>query len=152
MARNKARHSGLFQNGNQAAAGVKDRGWEQRRANKDYTDAVRELFAKPVDLLVPENWPKDPKQWTEAQDLALRHLSLAKAGSLEIGTMMIERAEGKVPRAPEDREADAANAGKLLAGMNALTGINALKMALGMKVIDTQVIPEERKQLGPKSS
>lgn len=83
------------------------------RKSDAYSKAIRELF-ETKEKGMPTGW--DPQQLTEAQALAMRHLAMAKAGHPLIGTMIVDRAEGKVAIAAEDREALAAGSGlRLLA-------------------------------------
>jgi hypothetical protein len=112
---------------------------EKVQSSKPYSRAVRELLDAPEGG-IPESWDPDPKKRTEAQRLAMVHMAMAASGNVQIGMIVIDRAEGKVPQAAEDREAviKAGEGVKMLAG---LLGIDMLK------VIDTEVIDDKR--LGP---
>lgn len=109
---------------------------------KLYSQAVRHLLATSLSQLVPDGWPADRKDWTHAQELAERHMALALSGDTDTAQMLISRAEGKVPMAPEDRASGEEQA-RLLGGDTAL---NSLRLALGMqRVMDVQVIDEAPK-------
>ncbi len=115
----------MFEKGNRAAAGT-DRTPRTPR-NKPYSEAARQLLECPIGRY-PEGWPEDRKLWTNAQEMAERHITLARSGDLDVARLMIGRVEGKEPMAPEDREA-ATEGGGLFGGLSAL---NALRAALGM--------------------
>lgn len=83
-----------------------------------FSRAVRELLDANGGL--PEGW--DAKKLTGAQDLAMRTLDLARSGSAPHLTIIVDRAEGKAPIAPEDREAIMAN-GQAVDPLMALYGI-----------------------------
>ena len=104
---------------------------EKVQSSKPYSRAVRELLdAK--EQSTPEGWTQP---FTEAQALAMIHVSMAKAGDRQIGLMVIDRAEGKVPQAEEDREA----AIKSGVGVKMLAELLGIDMSI--PVID--VTPEE---------
>lgn len=106
---------------------------ERVQSSKPYSRAVRELMdAKEGGL--PEGW--DHTRLTEAQVLAMTHFAQAKGGNVQVGMMIVDRAEGKVPQAAEDREA------ALAAG----TGIKMLAELLGLRdlgnVQDAEIVPQ----------
>jgi hypothetical protein len=111
---------------------------------KAYTDAVRQLLDTPVDQVHPDGWPEKRKDWTNAQELAERHLVMARSGDMAVAHLIIERAEGKLPTAPEDREGMVGALGALVSGMTAL---NRLRMALGMPTeeepLDAEIVLPE---------
>lgn len=82
-----------------------------------FTIAIREL-AECEENAVPESWGK---KRTEAQGLAERVMSLAKAGSPQHLAIALDRMEGKAPMAPEDRDVLMAN-GTGIARLLALFG------------------------------
>lgn len=100
--------------------------------SKPYSKAVRELLGA-LEGGLPEGW--DHAKLTEAQSLAMVHMAQAKGGNVQIGMVIIDRAEGKVPQAAEDREA-AIKAGEGVAALASLLGIDM------RKVIDTEVIED----------
>lgn len=63
------------------------------------------------------------------------HVSMARAGNVQVGMMIVDRAEGKVPQAAEDREA-AIKAGT---GVKLLAELLEINM---MEVVDAEVIPQ----------
>ena len=109
---------------------------------KEYSRAVRELFGL-AEGVYPDTWPADRKQWSRAQKMADKHYELSKAGTPESGgwaRLLIERAEGRVPHAPEDRDAMLRKAG--MEAESRADGLSALLAALGMKrdAIDSEVV------------
>jgi hypothetical protein len=96
--------------------------------SRPYSRALREL------LDAPEG--KNPDHWTqpltEAQRLAMVHLSMARAGDPKIGPMVIERAEGKIPMPAEDKQ------GAVIGGQ----GVSRLLELLGIQVLDVKIEPE----------
>ena len=114
---------------------------ERVQSSKPYSRAVRELL-EAKETSIPLNWDKE--NLTEAQALAMVHMSQAKSGNVQVGLMIIDRAEGKVPQAAEDREA----------AIKAGTGIKLLAELLGLPtvdVIDAEIV-EEQKCLEPSST
>lgn len=101
-------------------------------SSKPYSRAVRELLdAK--EGSVPQNW--DQENLSEAQSLAMVHISMAKAGNVQVGMMVVDRAEGKVPQAAEDRDAQ----------IKAGTGIKLLAELLGLELVDVkdaEIVPQ----------
>lgn len=95
---------------------------------KAYSKAVRELFDAKHEDRFPQEWGPRPG-WTNAQELVERHFVLALAGSEQHAKLLIDRAEGRVPMAPEDRESQEKQAASLGAGMTAL---QQLQLALGL--------------------
>lgn len=72
------------------------------------------------------------------------HVSMAKAGNVQVGMMVVDRAEGKVPQAAEDRDA----------AIKAGTGIRVLASLLGMDlkdVIDAEVVSGPDQGAGEKA-
>jgi hypothetical protein len=106
---------------------------EKVAGSKPYSTAVRQLMISREGGL-PEGW--DHANLTEAQSLAMVHMSQAKGGNVQVGLMLVDRAEGKVPQAAEDREAT----------LKAGEGVRALASLLGidmLKVIDVEVEDKE---------
>lgn len=108
---------------------------EKVQSSRPYSKALRELLdAK--EGTNPLTWDRD--NLTEAQALAMVHISQAKSGNVQVGMMVVDRAEGKVPQAAEDREA----------AMKAGTGIRMLADLLGISpslgdAIDTVIVPQD---------
>jgi hypothetical protein len=103
------------------------------KSSKPYSTAVRQLMVNREGGL-PEGW--DHENLTEAQSLAMVHMAQAKGGNVQVGLMLVDRAEGKVPQAAEDREAT----------LKAGEGVRALASLLGidmLKVIDVEVEDKE---------
>ncbi len=132
----------MFEAGNRAAAGVHNRGDKQRW--RAYSDAVRQLLDAPSN---PPGWDPDPKNWTTAQRMAENHVLLARGGDMEAAKMVIDRSEGKVPMAPEDREA--AQGAAALDAFAGAAALNALRTALGMRPV-VDVTPVEKPALPAK--
>lgn len=103
-------------------------------SSKPYSNAVRELLDAPEGSTQPQ-WTENGRKYSEAQALAMVHLSLARAGNVQVGLMLIDRAEGKVPQAAEDREA----------AIKAGGGIKLLADLLGIKV--PQARPEREEEI-----
>lgn len=133
-----------FQPGNLAA-----KGHGKARFPKPYSEAAFQYLTMRNGQAVPDGWPADRKEWTIAQVLVERHASLAMAGSQEMTEWLVERAEGKTPMAPEDREAkakaDGAAAALLLGGMSAIGALRQLLKLPDAKIIDTTVVEDADK-------
>jgi hypothetical protein len=100
-------------------------------SSKPYSRAVRELLDAPEGT----NPPTWGEKLTEAQALAMVHISMARSGNVQIGMVIIDRAEGKVPQAAEDRDA------VLKAG----AGVRMLADLLGIdmnNIIDAEIVPQ----------
>lgn len=102
---------------------------EKVPTSKPYSKALRELL-ETREGGMPDHWVRE--DLTEAQALAMIHLSIAKSGNDKMGLQVIDRAEGKVPQAVEDREA------QLKAG----TGLKLLAELLGIKDAEVETIPQ----------
>lgn len=126
---------------------------ERLQSSKPYSNAIRDLFDTPEGEK-PEGWGSS---LTEAQALAMVHISMARAGNVQVGMMIVDRAEGKVPQAAEDREA-AVKAGEGIKILADLLGIDVRKFT-DVEVIDdalqiggpTEEVPRDGEEGGDQS-
>jgi len=109
------------------------------QSSKPYSKAVRELLDAPAGEN-PSHWPD---KRTEAQELAMVHCAMARAGNVQVGMMIVDRAEGKVPQAAEDRDAV----------MKAGAGVRLLADLLGVNIVDVtdaEIVPQGSLEAKPE--